>query len=168
MLEERIFSLQSTFDVYFQEKSAIISRMGDTLEMKEGEKTLATANLSLSFPLYYLNVNIEQESQLLAKIEQTDELFYPWASFCFYANNGEKIATAEMNFLQTRFSIRDVKTDELIAELERPPVCLFSTNWTVMTYLDTIDPRVLSLFAAAHTSKDNLLYRYNLISGWVH
>lgn len=100
----------------------------------------------------------DNRNNLLGTVEEKVFSFFP--TFTINALNGEKLATAKLNFWGTRYTLKDPVTNSTMVTMERP-FFRMKDNWKVtirdqaLFYQKGIDPRLFIIVMAFQTDKDN-------------
>ena len=98
----------------------------------------------------------DENDELLGTVEE--QIFSSWgiySKYYIYDKNGKKIAKSEKHQLMaTSFEITDMSGD-VICEIERPMINLFSDSWSVDFKSDKYDKRLFVFIPCYKTHRDN-------------
>ncbi len=173
-VKQHWFSLTNTFDVETQDrKFGTVHRklfswnphyiFYDINEQIQAKAKMRFFSLGATFDIY------DAYEQPIGKVEERFFAFFP--TFDLYRADGHHVAKARLNFWQTRYTVKDPATDQIIAFLSRGFFRL-KDNWTVDIVNPTlflerqIDPRFFILVMAFQTDRDYWAsYRYSVNGG---
>ena len=131
---ERWFSLTRSFDITSDSKNfGTVYRkffsLKLTYEFDDSQNNLLATARARFFSITYVFDIYDDAGNLLGIADERLLKFFP-AFDLFGADSITKVAHAEMNFWNTRFTISDPATDEEIAVMSRPFIRL-KNNWTI-------------------------------------
>lgn len=155
--QSSLFS-SATFDIHTDRGPlGFVRRKLFTLKLYDYEFFDNNSNLQAEAFIRWLGVgakfdvqDVQQNS--LGMIQERLLCFYP--TYDFYSPDEELIATAEMNFWHTEYTISDPATQTILGKITRPYFSLYN-QWTLsLNSLQTIDARLLIFLAVFHSDRE--------------
>lgn len=132
-IKQRFFNIPTTFDIktdtekLFIIESEIFSLLPQYYLKDTSQNLIATSRMHF-FPFLARFDLMDNENNFLGTVEQDLTFVYP--HYSFFSATRKKLATAKMNFWDTKLTIKDGRDEHIIAILSRPYFHIIN-KWTV-------------------------------------
>lgn len=161
-VRERLFTFMATFDVespryrlgYAQRSFSIVPEyvLYDYQHQPQFSARMRWTFFGVSFDI------ADQDGRKMGIVDE--RIFTLFPAFDIISVDGEKLATARMNFWGTTYTVTDPATSEVIATISRPFFNFFGDTWSVdiinhgLLKRNGIDPAEFVLIAVFQTNRE--------------